>query len=117
MAIIRQLFDPLVDVARRLGWKEPRLSLRQVNSHKDICFLYRTEIVVVGSAEMPKWAVFYCPCGRGHVVQLNLQTVHTPHWRVTTSDAGVSIYPSIDMTVAPYCHYWIRGGHVMWVHR
>lgn len=76
--------------------------------------LRRWEMAIVGSAPSPKWAIFDCPCGRGHQIKLNLQAEHYPHWKLSVRKNRPTLSPSIDYTAAPYCHYWIRDGVVTW---
>lgn len=74
----------------------------------------KDEIAIVGTAGNAKWAVFDCPCRSGHVVQLNLQPSHRPRWRVSLNGGKPSLFPSVRLDAAPYCHYWIRSGDVLW---
>lgn len=75
-------------------------------------------IYVVGSDAMPKWAVFRCPCQRGHPVTLRLQPGRSS-WRVSNVRGGPSISPSVDVRGdwkgGERCHYWVRRGVVHWV--
>lgn len=70
--------------------------------------------VVVGTRERPKWAIFDCPCGRGHRLMLSLQRSHRPHWRLELGARGPSLWPSVDSVTDYRCHFWIRDGHVHW---
>ena len=64
----------------------------------------------------PKWALIDCPCGRGHVVELNLANPARIRWKVTTSKTGQpSIHPSIDYRGQPRCHFWLKDGRIHWV--
>lgn len=72
----------------------------------------RRTIAVVGTLERPKWAIFQCPCGRGHQITLNLSELRKPSWRIEAHRRGPTLHPSID-AYAPFdCHYWIRAGRV-----
>lgn len=106
----------LIDGLRRLGLTWPRISLvKYFSSQREVpTQLARWEMVVVGAPPSPKWVIFDCPCGRGDLVKLNLQSEHDPHWRLSVRDGHPTISPSIDYTVPPYCHYWIRDGGVRW---
>lgn len=77
--------------------------------------LHPQRLYLLGGA-MPKWALLDCPCGRGHVIELNLANPARTRWRVTTNDAGQpSVHPSIDFQGEPRCHYWLDRGRVHWV--
>ncbi len=77
--------------------------------------LRHDEVVVVGGQE-PKWAVFRCPCARGHRVVLDLHRSHRPHWRLDTDRAGrPSIQPSVDVQGDTRCHFLVHDGFVVWV--
>jgi len=74
----------------------------------------RHQLVVVGDEQLPKWAIFECPCGRGHRLEVNLSPRVRPYWKIRLDPRGPSLKPSID-SVAPYrCHFWLRDGRVQW---
>lgn len=76
----------------------------------------RHQLVVIGSEQLPKWAIFECPCGRGHRLEVNLSPQVRPFWRISFDTDGPSLRPSVD-SVAPYrCHFWLRDGRVRWPH-
>jgi hypothetical protein len=102
---------------RRLHLGRPSLShLRYVDTPVSVPDRLRPrEFVVVGSSEFPKWAVFDCPCGRGHRLMLSLQRSHRPHWRLELDPHGPSLWPSVDSRTGYRCHFWVREGHVHWV--
>ena len=79
--------------------------------------LSRRSVYLVGDEHRPGWAVFACPCGTGHIVQVNLERNRTqPAWSVTEGPSGPSIRPSIDVHGdRQRCHYWLRDGAVRWV--
>jgi hypothetical protein len=62
----------------------------------------------------PKWAVLICPCGRGHVIDLNLGQCGRPRWSVSIESRTVSVRPSIDVRDRHRCHFWITHGVVRW---
>jgi hypothetical protein len=72
-------------------------------------------IYVAGTATVPKWAVFMCPCEHPHRVTLSLQTSHDDSWRVTDHRPGPSIFPSVDVLDWQRCHFWVRRGQVRWI--
>lgn len=69
---------------------------------------------VAGSPRYMKWAVFACPCDRGHHVTLSLQEGDYPRWRLQVDHGRPTVYPSIDVLEEPRCHYWIVRGRVRW---
>lgn len=75
----------------------------------------RHVIDVVESGEIQKWAIFWCPCGRGHRVELDLHPTHAPHWRLRIDGRGQpSITPSVDVQGIWACHFWLTAGRVRW---
>lgn len=72
-------------------------------------------IYVAGAANVPKWAVFMCPCERPHRVTQSLQSSHSERWRITDQRPGPTISPSVDVNVWRRCHFWVKKGHVRWV--
>jgi Family of unknown function (DUF6527) len=108
---------PVIRIWRRLRLTPPR--------YRDVCHyesrvdfpeeLHPRTLALVGPTEHPKWAVFECPCGRGHQLSLSLQKSHDPHWRVTENGARINLHPSVDSHQAFRCHFWIRDGRVRWV--
>jgi hypothetical protein len=75
--------------------------------------LPRRRIVVVGTPA--KWAVMPCPCGRGHVLNVNLGHARLPRWRID-GEYRPSVHPSIDIkNPAGRCHFCIRRGRVTWM--
>lgn len=71
-------------------------------------------VVLVGSRSKPTWAAFDCPCRRGHRIMINLDPARRPTWRIE-SRRPLSIRPSIDdITAERRCHFFVRGGKVVW---
>lgn len=63
-------------------------------------------------------AAMLCPCGCGHVIQLNLLVDERPCWSATTHDDGtVSLHPSVWGRKGCKSHFWFRRGRVNWVPR
>ncbi len=64
-----------------------------------------------------KWAVFECPCGRGHRITLNLHQSRWPRWTVDVTPQGPTVAPSIHVLDQRGCHFLLRRGEVRWVKR
>ena len=79
--------------------------------------LPRRGVVLVGQADALKWAVFDCPCGRGHRIMLNLDQRRRPAWRVAVARRWrYTIIPSVDaLAHGRRCHYHVRDGKTVWV--
>jgi hypothetical protein len=77
----------------------------------------RRQIALVGPESRPQWAMFVCPCGRGHLIALNLLPTRHPFWEVSHGERGLTLHPSVDAHwQGSRCHFWLRDGHVHWVH-
>lgn len=73
-------------------------------------------IYIVGSRESPKWAVFDCPCSRGHRLTVNLMRSRYPYWNLEMARETVSLTPSIVVTDHPcQSHFWLHRNRVRWV--
>lgn len=70
-------------------------------------------LALVSSGVAVKRAVFFCPCGCGEKISLNLLTQARPSWRVRVEGQGtVSIWPSIWRLSGCRSHFWIRSNQV-----
>jgi hypothetical protein len=78
--------------------------------------LPRNGVTLVGTATMPKWIAFDCPCRTGHRIMINADTHRRPFWRLTTDQRGrVTISPSVDYSdQSRRCHYFVRNGKILW---
>ena len=75
---------------------------------------YRGAALVVFGRSKPGWLVFDCPCGCRHRAMLNLDPERDPWWQTLNLDP-LTIYPSVDdFSDSARCHYFIRGGRVVW---
>ena len=60
---------------------------------------------------VPKWALFRCPCNCGAVITLSLQQAHRPRWSLrSTNDDRPSLRPSIWRDTGCLSHFWIEDG-------
>ncbi len=63
-----------------------------------------------------KWAVMDCPCGHGHLLELNLAQPRRVQWTLGADSVGrPSLFPSVDYRGTARCHFWLRNGQVQWV--
>jgi hypothetical protein len=103
-------------------WRRRRLTTARyrcvefVESVAAIDELPRRSVTVVGEPGHLKWAVFACPCGTGHRIQVPLRASGWPRWKLTISPQGApSLTPSVDDRRHIRCHFWLRDGRVKWV--
>ncbi|MDP9226411.1 MAG: DUF6527 family protein [Actinomycetota bacterium] len=111
--------DRLIDWWRRRRLTAPRFKTLTFHDSRGAVphQVPRQTIALVGTLERPKWAVFECPCGRGHQITLNLVKTRHPVWRISPGKRGSSVHPSVD-AYKPYdCHYWIKDGRVRFTPR
>ena len=65
--------------------------------------------------EPAKWAVFLCPCGTGHQIDLNLAHPGLPRWSVAFDSRNCpNLRPSVDVRAERRCHFWLTSGQVRW---
>jgi hypothetical protein len=78
--------------------------------------LARRTIYLVEDDGYREQAAMLCPCGCGHVIQLNLLADERPCWSATAhSDGTVSLHPSVWGKKGCRSHFWFRHGRVQWV--
>src|SRR6266852_160635 len=71
---------------------------------------------IVRRGDRDIWAVFECPCERGHRLTLNLSRWKTPYWKCRITKAGLSIWPSVWLDYECRSHFWIANNRVYWAH-
>jgi hypothetical protein len=106
-----------VDWWRRRRLTDARIRVtRLYDSRADVPDeLPRHVVALVGAEGHLKWAIFECPCGRGHQLMLPLQPGSRPHWRFSETPSGPELHPSVDSMTAYRCHFLLLGGRVHWV--
>lgn len=74
------------------------------------------ELVIVGTDDQPKWAVLACPCGCGHVLNVNLMRTHRPHWiMIRQPDGTISLLPSLWVRdVKCRSHFFVYRSRIIW---
>src|SRR5207302_1613338 len=77
-------------------------------SHSEVpSVLGKRTLAVVGKHDYWKWAIFLCPCGRGHRIDVNLQRHHDPHWTISLGAWGPTLAPSVDYRGDFRCHFYL----------
>lgn len=72
-------------------------------------------IYIVGTSKLPKWAVFDCPCERGHRLTVPLMRSVSPHWTLRVRRGRASLSPSVSVDRDPCTsHFWLRDNRVEW---
>ncbi len=73
------------------------------------------KFLIITPSKEPKWALFKCPCGCGHVVTLSLASGHIPQWQVKLED-GIypTLYPSVRQLKGCHSHFWVKSGRIHW---
>jgi hypothetical protein len=102
---------------RRRPRREPAGHIRttvQVGQRSELPSQLRPgHLYLVGAP--PKWAIFRCPCGTGHQVDLNLAHPGRARWTVVLdAESRPSLRPSIDVRAERRCHFWLTAGEVNW---
>lgn len=78
--------------------------------------LRRRTLYVVEEDGFEEQAAMMCPCGRDHILHLNLLPDERPLWRVTRhEDQTVSLHPSVWRKKDCWVHFWFRNGQIKWV--
>lgn len=65
---------------------------------------------------MPWQAALMCPCGCRATLDLNLLPDERPQWSYSVNQRGApSLNPSVNRHVGCKSHFFLRGGHIIWV--
>jgi hypothetical protein len=72
-------------------------------------------IFIVERGGHAQWAVFDCPCRRGHRLTVSLRKSDHPHWSIRWRGEKLSLSPSLWLTNDCKSHFWIRDNKVTWV--
>ncbi len=109
----RSLFNWFHRRKRDLGPKF--LSTHFVESMSDVPDDTGTSIYIVGSRGSAKWAVFDCPCGKGHQLRIPLMRSANPRWRLSKRGHEISLFPSVAVDNSPCSsHFWLQDNQVEW---
>ena len=107
--VIRGLGISAVEWWRRSCWSRPRITkIVRCTTHADLPEqLSPRRLYSVGMS--PTWAVFRCPCGRGHDLTIDIAN----RWRLS-GPIRPSLTPSVWEQGGWGCHFWLRFGNVRW---
>src|SRR5882762_3120626 len=72
------------------------------------------DIYVVEKGWRRAWAVFNCPCERGHRLVVNLSPRRNPCWRLSVRGGLASLWPSLWLKEECRSHFWIRRNRIYW---
>lgn len=73
-------------------------------------------LYVVSEDGYEEQAAMLCPCGRRHILQMNLLPDERPLWHVVRHEDGTaSLRPSVWRKKDCRSHFWFRRGRVVWV--
>lgn len=72
-------------------------------------------LYIVGTREMPKWAIFECPCGCSDRIELYLGSRADPRWKASFNRRGTTLKPSVSQTGGCGAHFFVRDGRVDFV--
>lgn len=102
-----------------LAWlgliERPRFIGRYSQSHPKVSELSRTDLVIVRTGNLTKWACFRCPCGCGDKIALSLAMDRKPSWKVALDGLRrPTITPSVWQRDGCHSHFWIKKGAVEW---
>ena len=114
----RSLLDRMIGFLPERGGRNAPVSLIprvvHVGGRADLPRLLNPRrLYLVG--EPPKWAIFRCPCGTGHQIDLNLVHAGRPRWNVVFDEQNrPSLRPSVNVKAELRCHFWLTAGEVRW---
>jgi len=105
-------------IGRALGWRWPSSvrfkNVTYIASRTALpAALSEDEFIVVGAASRPKWAIFECPCRRGHRIEIPLDS----KWRLSRHRGRPTLVPSIHLDGSWHCHFVVTQGAIHWVDR
>jgi len=71
-------------------------------------------IYIIGEKKYYWSIIFYCPCGCGEIISLNLLKEARPRWRFSIRWGKISLTPSIWRTVGCKSHFNVKWSKVKW---
>lgn len=78
--------------------------------------LRKRRLYIVEEDGFEEQVAMLCPCGRGHVLHMNLLPDERPLWHITRHEDGLAtLHPSVWRQRDCRSHFWFRRGRVIWV--
>lgn len=74
----------------------------------------RNVVYLVGERSYLWAAAFFCPCGCGELITLNLLKEARPRWKFHIRWGRISLFPSIWRKVGCGSHFHVRKGKIKW---
>ncbi len=72
------------------------------------------DMYIVEKGRRRVWAIFNCPCERGHRLVVNLSPSRRPYWSVSVRRGLASFWPSLWLKQDCKSHFWIRNSRIYW---
>lgn len=99
------------------------IAARLARSHRTIVveanlptILKKRALYVVRDDGLEEQVAMLCPCGRNHVLHMNLLPDDRPRWHVTHHTDGTStLHPSVWRRKDCHSHFWLRRGRIVWI--
>ena len=99
-----------------LGRREERPRGHTAVWAEDVPVALEPDLVYFIGGDQPVFAVMVCPCGCGSRLHLNMLPEARPRWACEVAATGeVTLYPSVWQKAGCRSHFFLRGGHVVWV--
>jgi hypothetical protein len=75
--------------------------------------LHKKALYIVEEDGFQEQAAMFCPCGRNHILHMNLLPDERPCWKVTLHEDGTAtLQPSVWRKKDCSVHFWFRSGRV-----
>jgi Family of unknown function (DUF6527) len=80
-----------------------------LSSMADIPKFLGKNIFIIEREKSKRWAIFDCPGGHGHRIEVNLMFSKIPYWRIDIKFEKVSLWPSV-WVESEDCndHFWLK---------
>ena len=108
----------LADLLKRLWRKRPDKYFDQIQLVKRVSEVpdeIGRDFYIVRRNGRDIWAVFQCPCERGHRLNINLSSQSRPYWKCKAKRGEITLSPSISLKYECQSHFWISHSRIYWV--
>lgn len=110
------MFNWLKELVKKWQRKSELGQAREIKSLNELPDRLGSYFYIVVNEGHLKWLVFSCPCGCGDKIEVNLMKSIYPVWRLTRSNKGVTLMPSLWRGYGTCgSHFWIRDNKIVWV--